>query len=78
MVVATEEIQDRIDATQPVVEAIPDVSVVPVEPEIENLLDLDAMAEEAKQLIQAGDAKGALALLKPHLKNEASNTHNHG
>ena len=72
VVVATEEIQDRIDATQPVVEAIPDVSVVPVEPEIENLLDLDAMAEEAKQLIQAGDAKGALALLKPHLKNEAS------
>ena len=46
--------------------------VVPIEPEIENVLDLDAMAEEAKNMIQSGDAKGALALLKPHLKTEAS------
>ena len=72
VVVATEDIQDRIEVTQPVVSAIPDLPVVPIEPEIDNLLDLDAMADEAKQLIQNGDAKGALALLKPHLKKEAS------
>lgn len=72
VVVAREEIQERIDVTQPVIEAIPDLPVVPIEPEIENVLDLDAMAEEAKNMIQSGDAKGALALLKPHLKTEAS------
>ena len=72
VVAATEDIQERIEATQPVVSAIPDLPVVPIEPEINNLLDLDAMADEAKQLIQTGDAKGALALLKPHLKQEAS------
>ena len=72
VVVAREEIQERIEVTQPVVEAIPDLPVVPIEPEIENVLDLDAMAEEAKNMIQSGDAKGALALLKPHLKTEAS------
>ena len=72
VVVATEDIQDRIEVTQPVVSAIPDLPVVPIEPEIDNVLDLDAMADEAKQLIQNGDAKGALALLKPHLKKEAS------
>ena len=72
VVVATEDIQDRIEVTQPVVSAIPDLPVVPIEPEIDNILDLDAMADEAKQLIQNGDAKGALALLKPHLKKEAS------
>jgi len=72
VVVAREDIQERIEVTQPVVEAIPDLPVVPIEPEIENVLDLDAMAEEAKNMIQSGDAKGALALLKPHLKTEAS------
>ena len=72
VVMATEEIQDRIEVSQPVVQAIPDLPVVPIEPEIENILDLDAMAEEAKNMIQSGDPKGALALLKPHLKTEAS------
>ena len=72
VVVAREEIQERIEASQPVVESIPDLPVVPIEPEIENALDLDAMAEKAKNMIQSGDAKGALALLKPHLKTEAS------
>ena len=72
VVMATEEIQERIEVSQPVVQAIPDLPVVPIEPEIENILDLDAMAEEAKNMIQSGDPKGALALLKPHLKTEAS------
>ena len=72
VVVAREEIQERIEVSQPVVESIPDLPVVPIEPEIENALDLDAMAEKAKNMIQSGDAKGALALLKPHLKTEAS------
>ena len=72
VVVATEEIQERIEVTQPVVDAIPDLPVVPIEPEIVNELDLDAMAAQAKQMIQSGDAKGALELLKPHLKTEAS------
>ena len=72
VVVATEEIQERIEVTQPVVNAIPDLPVVPIEPEIVNELDLDAMADQAKQMIQSGDAKGALELLKPHLKTEAS------
>ena len=72
MVMATEEIQERIEVSQPVVEAIPDLPVVPIEPEIENVIDLDAMAEDAKNMIQSGNPKGALALLKPHLKKEAS------
>tara|TARA_B100000424_G_scaffold263854_1_gene251602 strand:- start:88 stop:2262 length:2175 start_codon:yes stop_codon:yes gene_type:complete len=72
VVVATEDIKDRIEVSQPVVQAIPDLPVVPVEPEMDNVLDLDNLANEAKNLIQSGDAKGALALLKPHLKNEAS------
>ena len=72
VVMATEEIQERIEVSQPVVQAIPDLPVVPIEPEIENVLDLDAMAEEAKNLIQTGNPKEALALLKPHLKTEAS------
>ena len=72
MVMATEEIQKRIEVAQPVVQAIPDLPVVPIEPEIDNVLDLDAMAEQAKNMIQSGDSKGALALLKPHLKTEAS------
>jgi len=72
VVIATEDIQERIEATQPVIDSIPDLPVVPIEPQIENVLDLDAMAEQAKQMIQSGDAKGALELLKPHLKTEAS------
>ena len=72
VVIATEDIKDRIEVSQPVVQAIPDLPVVPVEQEMDNVLDLDNMANEAKNLIQSGDAKGALALLKPHLKNEAS------
>ena len=72
VVMATEDIQERIEVAQPVVQAIPDLPVVPIEPEIENVLDLDGMAEEAKNMIQSGDPKGALALLKPHLKTEAS------
>tara|TARA_B100000965_G_scaffold404842_1_gene436815 strand:- start:3000 stop:5135 length:2136 start_codon:yes stop_codon:yes gene_type:complete len=72
VVIATEDIKDRIEVSQPVVQAIPDLPVVPIEPEMDNSLDLDSMANEAKNLIQSGDAKGALALLKPHLKNEAS------
>ncbi|HII23428.1 MAG TPA: tetratricopeptide repeat protein [Candidatus Poseidoniaceae archaeon] len=72
VVIATEDIKDRIEVSQPVVQAIPDLPVVPIETEMDNVLDLDNMANEAKNLIQSGDAKGALALLKPHLKNEAS------
>lgn len=72
VVMATEDIQERIEVSQPVVQAIPDLPVVPIEPEIENVLDLDAMAEEAKNMIQTGNPKEALALLKPHLKTEAS------
>ncbi len=72
VVMATEDIQERIEVSQPVVQAIPDLPVVPIEPEIENVLDLDAMAEKAKNMIQTGNPKEALALLKPHLKTEAS------
>ena len=72
VVMATEDIQERIEVSRPVVQAIPDLPVVPIEPEIENVLDLDAMAEKAKNMIQTGNPKEALALLKPHLKTEAS------
>ena len=72
VVMATEDIQERIEVSQPVVQSIPDLPVVPIEPEIENVLDLDAMAEKAKNMIQTGNPKEALALLKPHLKTEAS------
>jgi tetratricopeptide (TPR) repeat protein len=72
VVMATEDIQERIEVSQPVVQAIPDLPVVPIEPEIENVLDLDAMAEKAKNMIQTGNPKESFALLKPHLKTEAS------
>ena len=72
VVVATDEIQERIEASQPVVESIPDLPVVPVEVEIKEDLDLDKLVEEATESIKSGDAKKALEILKPHLKTEAA------
>ena len=47
-------------------EVIPEVELVP------EAVDLDALCAEAKELLAAGDAKGALTLLKPHLHSEAA------
>ncbi|MCH1481840.1 MAG: tetratricopeptide repeat protein, partial [Candidatus Poseidoniaceae archaeon] len=72
VVVATDEIQERIEASQPVIESIPDLPVVPVEIEIEEDLNLDKLVEDATESIKSGDAKRALEILKPHLKTEAA------
>ena len=72
VVVATDEIQERIEASQPVIESIPDLPVVPVEIEIKEDLNLDKLVEEATESIKSGDAKRALEILKPHLKTEAA------
>ena len=47
-------------------EVIPEVELVP------EAVDLDALCAEAKELLAASDAKGALTLLKPHLHSEAA------
>lgn len=72
VVVATDEIQERIEASQPVIESIPNLPVVPVEIEIKEDLNLDKLVEEATESIKSGDAKKALEILKPHLKTEAA------
>jgi len=72
VVVATDEIQERIEVSQPVIEAIPDLPVVPVEVEIQDDINLDKLVEEATESIKSGDAKKALEILKPHLKKEAA------
>ena len=72
VVVATDEIQERIEVSQPVIEAIPDLPVVPVEVEIPDDINLDKLVEEATESIKSGDAKKALEILKPHLKKEAA------
>ena len=72
VVVATDEIQERIEASQPVIESIPNLPVVPVEIEIKEDLNLDKLVEEATESIKSGDPKRALEILKPHLKTEAA------
>ncbi len=73
VVVATEEIQERIDVSQPVVQSIPDLPVVPIDEEPEkSIINLDEMVKTATEKIKSGDSKGALELLKPYLKNEAA------
>ncbi|MBL6731467.1 MAG: tetratricopeptide repeat protein [Candidatus Poseidoniaceae archaeon] len=72
VVVATDEIQERIEVSQPVVEAIPDLPVVPVEVEIQDDINLEKLVDEATESIKSGDAKKALEILKPHLKKEAA------
>ena len=48
-------------------------SPAPAEPEaMAPELDIDALTEEATELLKAGESKQALALLKPHLKTVAA------
>lgn len=48
-------------------------SLAPAEPEaMAPELDIDALTEEATELLKAGESKQALALLKPHLKTVAA------
>jgi len=72
IVVATDDIQERIEVSQPVVESIPDLPVVPVNVEIRDEINLDKLVDEATESIKSGDAKKALEILKPHLKKEAA------
>ena len=72
VVVATDDIQERIEVSQPVVESIPDLPVVPVNVEIQDEINLDKLVDEATESIKSGDAKKALEILKPHLKKEAA------
>ena len=58
---------------QPVVQAQPEQVAVAPQPVIETpTIDLDALCAEAKALVQAGDAKSGLSILKPHLKTLAA------
>ncbi len=72
VVVATDDIQERIEVSQPVLESIPDLPVVPVNVEIKDEINLDKLVDEATEAIKSGDAKKALEILKPHLKKEAA------
>lgn len=78
VVAATENIQEKIELVQPVTQSIPqeqDIIVQEdskVEPTM-NTVDLDALVEEATQLIRIGDPASGLKTLKPYLKNEAAN-----
>ena len=72
VVAAKENIQQRIELVQPVTESIPDEipDVNITEPE---QIDMDSLVEEATEMIRNNDPASALKLLKPYLKNEASN-----
>ena len=78
MVMATEEIQERIEVSQPVVRSYTDLPVVPIEPEIENVIDLDAMAEEAKNMINQATQRVLWLYLNHILRKRPLNIHNHG
>jgi len=78
VVAATENIQEKIELVQPVTQSIPNEQDIiiqednKVEPAI-TTVDLDALVEEATQLIRNGDPASGLKTLKPYLKNEAAN-----
>ena len=67
-----ESAADVIVAQQEVVKEAPPVQVpTPVAPEPiqeEQELDIEILVGEATEMLKSGDAKGALSLLKPHLK----------
>jgi len=72
VVAAKEDIQERIELVQPVTESIPEVI-----PEMNisepTKVDMDSLVAEATDMIKNNDPASALKLLKPYLKNEASN-----
>ena len=67
-----ESAADVIVAQQEVVKEAPPVQVpTPVAPgpiQEEQELDIEVLVGEATEMLKSGDAKGALSLLKPHLK----------
>ena len=72
VVAAKENIQEKIELVQPVTESIPEE--IPELPAPEPVkVDMDSMVEEATKMIRNNDPASALKLLKPYLKNEASN-----
>ena len=72
VVAAKENIQQRIDLVQPVTESIPN-EIPDISIDEPKQIDLDSLAEEATDMIRNNDPASALKLLKPYLKNEASN-----
>ena len=72
VVAAKENIQQRIDLVQPVTESIPD-EIPEISIDEPKQIDLDSLVEEATDMIRNNDPASALKLLKPYLKNEASN-----
>lgn len=70
-----ETVEDESDPSTEVLasDAAVESSAAPAEPEaMAPVLDIDALTEEATELLKAGESKQALALLKPHLKTEAA------
>jgi len=65
VVAATQEIQQVIEKTEVPEPVAPEPVTEAVE---EQPLNLDELVEEATGMIRAGDAKGALEILSPHLK----------
>ena len=71
VVAATQEIQSQMEPTEVAATA----PVQPPEPVLEPkvIIDLDALVEQATDLIRSGDAENALGLLSPHLKTIGAN-----
>jgi len=72
VVAAKENIQERIELVQPVTEAIPE-SITAQETTLNAQVNMDTLVDEATDMIKNNDPASALKLLKPYLKNEASN-----
>lgn len=64
VVVATQSISQDLNSTN----AAPSAAVAETPKADEPVVDLDALSEQATNLLKAGQAKEALQLLKPHLK----------
>ena len=64
--------QAVIGETQPAEEEAPSSQSQKVAPLEEPVLDLEAMVEQATDLLKNGQPKEALGILKPHLKTEAA------
>ena len=81
---SVEELKSAAEIVVAQQEAITETTAQPIEDEVveqpqddeepvsEDVLDMDALVEEATQLLKEGEPKQALGLLKPHLKTIAA------
>lgn len=77
-VIISEQIQTADEVSAEILAQAPSQQIVTIQEPIaevveqEPVIDIDALVEQAKQLIRSGDAGSGLSILKPHLKTIAA------